>query len=85
MTPKLFTHTIKGLRTFVDKASEVEKLTGFNWTETFVGDLFDLFYDILIPDANDAIFEDFGELLFGEHVTDLDIEDFYSEYKESLN
>lgn len=84
MTVDLFIETINKLRDFVEKASKVEELTGFNWTESFIGELFDIFYDVLIPGATDMIFEDFGELLFADGVTDQDIEDFWNMYKESL-
>lgn len=84
MTLEVFKKSIYKIREFVNKASEVEKLTGFNWTESFIGDLFDVFYDVMIPGATDEDFEAFGDLLFANEIKDDDIENVWELYKESL-
>ena len=85
MTEEIFVSTVMKLRKYIDQFDQVDDLLGMQWTEGVIGKMFDLFYDILIPGANDMVSEDFGEILFSSNVTEEDIEDFYEEYKESLD
>ena len=85
MTKELFVKTVMELRKTMDKLFEVDTLLGVQWLETPFGVLLDLLYDVLIPGANDDVFEDFGDIIYGPNVTELDVEDFYDEYKESLD
>ena len=86
MTIELFIQTINKIRAIEDRLNKIDEVAGTVWTESVIGDMFDIFYDVLIPGAkDDGTWERFGEILFEPNVTDEDIEDFYNEYKESLD
>ena len=85
MTTEIFVNTVMKLRDILDRGCKAGEVLGMQFTEGATGEMLDLFYDLLIPGANDAILEDFGVLLFGEDVPENEVEDFYEMYKESLD
>lgn len=84
MDKKKFVATVNDIRAVVKKLDAIDAILGTEWTETAIVELFDIIDDLLIPGANDHIYEDYGNILWGKTIPDLDIEDFYDEYKESL-
>ena len=86
MTLELFIKIINQLRDINDRLSTADELLKSNWTESVVGDLFDVASDALLPGAHtDEVFEEFWNIIFEDGVTDEDIENLWNMYKESLD
>lgn len=86
MTLELFIKTINRLRDINDRLNKADELLRSNWTESVVGDLFDVASDALIPGAqSDDVFEEFWSIIFEDGATDEDIENLWNMYKESLD
>lgn len=86
MTLELFIKTINRLRDINNRLNKADELLKSNWTESVIGDLFDVASDALIPKAHsDEVFEEFWSIIFEDGVTDEDIENLWNMYKESLD
>lgn len=77
-----FAATIKRLRSLVSRFDTFDRFTAGQWTESPIGDLFDLALNLLAPNLNDEEAEWLGDLIFASSVPSDEIENFY---KEAIN
>lgn len=84
MTKEQFIIAVTRIRNFCRKMDSASNILQINWENSIIGEMIDIFYDVLIPDASDEIIEDFGDLLWAKEIETADISAVYDDYIESL-
>lgn len=78
MTLETYKRNVYQLREIHDKICKAEEALDTNFFEGTIGHLYDMIYDLMIPEgAPDEIYDQFGYLIFDEEISEDAIEKFF--------